>query len=239
MDIIKKNLDIILQNHAPDAGVVEEEDADVHEEMGDERADDDAVGFHKETGGEAIPDDGGGIDAHEEKDRKIFQKTEAVVSEAFPGDVEVDETTDDEHYEVKNQILIVVIFVDEADVHENQHDVNRSGQADRASFLCGDVVQRHENAVENTVHDHRDEQEDDQYPILVLIPDVIHCVEVDAISDNVVKRQQKQDRSTCKRHFIEGFDKFVRARIGRVEERPAGTTVWVVVCAEGRSSAIG
>lgn len=212
--MIKKNLDIILQNHAPDAGAVEEEDADVHEEVGDECTDDDAVGFHKETGGEAIPDDGGGIGTHEEKDRKIFQKTEAVVSEAFPGDVEVNETTDDEHYEVKNQVLIVVIFVDEADVHENQHDVNRSGQADGASFLCGDVAQWHENAVENTVHDHRDEQEDDQYPILVLIPDVVDGVEVDAISDNVVKRQQKKNRSAGKRHFIEGFDKFVRTDIG-------------------------
>ena len=209
---------------------MEQEDADVHKEMRDERAHDDTVGLQKEAGCEAIPDDDGRVRAHEKEHRQVSEETLAVIPKALPGDVEVDETADDEHHEIKYQILVIVVFIDETDVHKDEHDIDRCHQTYGATFLRGDAVQRDENAVEDAVHEHGHEQKADQHPILVLVPDLIDRMEIDAITDNVVERQQEQNRGACERHLIEGFDKLVRARIHRVEYRPTGTAVRVGMC---------
>ena len=193
--------------------------------MRDECTHDDTVGLQKEAGCEAIPDDDGGVCTHEKEHRQISKKAQAVVPEALPGNIEVDETADDEHHEIKNQILVIVVFIDEADIHKDEHDIDRCHQTYGAAFLCRNIVQRDENAVEDAVHEHGHEQEDDQHPVLVLVPDFTYRVEIDAITDDVVERQQEQNRGARKRHLVEGFDKFVRAGIHRIEHRPAGTAV--------------
>ena len=195
--------------------------------MRDEGTDDDAVGLHEEAGCEAVPDHHGGVGAHEKEHRQIPEQAEAVVSKALPGDVEVDETTDDEHHEVENQVFVIVVLIDEADVHEDQHDVDRCHQPHGAALLRRDVVQRHEDAVEDAVHEHGHEQESDQHPVLVLVPDFTYGVKVDAITDDVVEGQQEQNRGARKRHLIEGFDELVRPRVDRIKQRPTGSTVRV------------
>ena len=209
---------------------VEEEDTDVHKEVRDQGTDDDTVGLHEEAGCETVPDDRSGVGAHEEEHRQIPEQAETVVSEAIPGDVEVDETTDHEHYEVENQVFVIVVLIDEANVHEDQHDVDRRHQPHRAALLRRDVAQRHEDAVEDAVHEHRYEQKTDEHPVLVLVPDLTYGVEIDAIADDVVEGQQEQNRGTRERHLVEGFDELVRPRILRIEQRPAGTTVRADLC---------
>ena len=218
------------QEEAEEVRAVEEEDTDVHEEVRDQGTDDDTVGLHEEAGCEAVPDDRGRVGAHEEEHREIPEQAETVVSEAIPGDVEVDETTDHEHHEVENQVFVIVVLIDEADVHEDQHDVDRRHQPHRAALLRRDVAQRHEDAVEDAVHEHRHEQKTDEHPVLVLVPDFTYGVEIDAIADDVVERQQEQNRGARERHLVEGFDELVRPRIHRIEQRPAGTTVWAGLC---------
>lgn len=220
------------QKHPEDARAVEEEDADVHEEVRDEGAHDDTIGLHEETGCEAVPDHHGGVGAHEEEHRQVPEQAEAIVAEALPGDVEVDETTDDEHHEVENQVFVIVVLIDEADVHEDQHDVDRCHQPHGASLLRRDVVQRHEDAVEDAVHEHGNEQKADQHPVLVLVPDFTYGVKVDAITDDVVEGQQEQNRGARKRHLIEGFDELVRPRIHRIEQRPTGPAMRTGICVE-------
>ena len=86
-------------------------------------------------------------------------------------------------------------------------------------------MQRHEDAVEDAVHEHGHEQEADEHPVLVLVPDFTYSVKVDTIADDVVEGQQEQNRGARERHLVERFDELVRPRIHRIKQRPAGTAV--------------
>jgi hypothetical protein len=180
-------------------------DGNVHENMRDEDADDDAVRSPEVMAFEADVAHQRGIEEDQNEQGKLFCHILHRAREIFPGEVKIDEASDDETEEINDQLIVVEVVVDETDVQEDQDHVDRAHQADRG-FLAGiQRAQGHDAVIEKGIQEDRQEDEDHQQDVLVFIPEhAVSRIDEKAV-DQIIGSQEKQDGSAGENKLIEAF----------------------------------
>ena len=139
----------------------------------------------------SVPDDKAGIGDHKYEEWKIPRDAEDIAPEAFPGDIKVNEATDDQGNKIDNKILIVEIVINKSDVHEDQHDIERAYEPHGASLFRVQIAEMNQDTIKNAIHDHREQQKSDQHPVLIASPQRRHGAGDPVIDDVVKSKQQK------------------------------------------------
>ena len=139
----------------------------------------------------SVPDDKAGIGDHKHEEWKIPRDAEDIAPEAFPGDIKVNEATDDQGNKIDNKILIVEIVINKSDVHEDQHDIERAYEPHGASLFRVQIAEMNQDTIKNAIHDHREQQKSDQHPVLIASPQRRHGAGDPVIDDVVKSKQQK------------------------------------------------
>lgn len=101
-------------------------DGNVHENMRDEDADDDAVRSPEVMAFEADVAHQRRIEEDQNEQGKLFFHILHGAREILPGEVKIDEAPDDETEEIDDQLIVVQVIVYEADVQEDQDHVDRA-----------------------------------------------------------------------------------------------------------------
>ena len=73
---------------------------------------------------EAVPDDKAGIGNHKHEEWEIPRNTGNVAPEAFPCDIKINESSNDQGHKIDDKILVIEIIIDKSDVHEDQHNID-------------------------------------------------------------------------------------------------------------------
>lgn len=162
---------------------------------------------------EAIPADDSRVGDHEQHERNIPYEPVQHVHEVLPCEVEVDEPTDEQCDEVHDQGIVIRVIVDETDIQQDQHDIERARQPDRGFLLRFYVREPYKQDVEPVRHEDREEQEHEQQDVLILDPDRIGSRDrvCELAVDHIVEREEKENRRAREDHLIETLDEDIRA----------------------------
>lgn len=172
---------------------------------------------------EAIPADDSRVGDHEQHERNIPYEPVQHVHEVLPCEVEVDEPTDEQCDEVHDQGIVIRVIVDETDIQQDQHDIERARQPDRGFLLRFYVREPYKQDVEPVRHEDREEQEHEQQDVLILDPDRIGSRDrvCELAVDHIVEREEKENRRAREDHLIETLDEDIRAALDFPDLLPA------------------
>ena len=103
-----------------------DKDAQVHEQMGNQRTHDHPVRLQEKVHLKAVPAHDRRITRHQSQKRQISPQTGDCLLEPVPGKIEIQEPASCQQEKILNQRIIVVILIDHLDIDQNQNNIKRA-----------------------------------------------------------------------------------------------------------------
>ena len=100
-----------------------DKNAQIHEQMGNQRTHDHPVRLQEKVHLKAVPAYNRGIPCHQTQKRKVSPQTGDRLLEPVPGKIEIQETASCQQEKILDQRVVVVVLVNHLDIEQNQNDI--------------------------------------------------------------------------------------------------------------------
>ena len=144
-----------------------QEDGKIHKQVGDKRAQNNAVGGKKKSCVKAEPADKGGIGGQQAENREIPPDSLQHARKFFHRKIKIEESAGGKRQKVQDQLIVVGILVNKADVQQDQDNVKRTGQPYICFFFCVQIFQVHKCHIQPGGQKYRQKDEDQKKNILI------------------------------------------------------------------------